>query len=85
MTFFALGPLMPVFYFATGMIADKKPAELYREDRESDRFSKQARLAPQRSIRDVHSRFRALDRRLSDIERGVTTKNSALASEIDAL
>ncbi|MGB3721254.1 MAG: envelope stress response membrane protein PspC [Pacificimonas sp.] len=72
-------------YIITAMVADKKPATLHAEDPADRRFERQTRRAPQRSIRDVHSRFRALDRRLSDIERGVTTQNNGLAREIDAL
>lgn len=86
-TIFALGPLMPVAYFAVGFIADEKPRELYRPEtsRAEEKFAMQTRRAPHRSIQDVHGRFRALDRRLSEVERGVTTQNTGLAREIDSL
>ena len=85
-TIFALGPLMPLIYIVAGMVADKRPYDAYRELPEEDRkFQMQTRRAPQRSLKDVHGRFRALDRRLGDIERGVTTQNNALAREIDSL
>ncbi|MBV7256237.1 envelope stress response membrane protein PspC [Pacificimonas sp. WHA3] len=86
-TIFALGPILPVAYIATGVIADRKPAELYRDNfnPEEERFAMQTRRAPLRSLKDVHGRFRALDRRLSEVERGVTTQNSGLAREIDSL
>ena len=43
------------------------------------------RRAPQGTIRDVHARFRSLDRRLSSIEKHHTMPNTALAREIDSL
>ncbi len=84
---FATFPIIPFVYLVTAMVSEKRPNELYRDyrDPETEKFERQTRRAPQRSIRDVHSRFRALDRRLSDIERGVTTQNTGLAREIDAL
>ncbi|MGB7404169.1 MAG: envelope stress response membrane protein PspC [Pacificimonas sp.] len=85
LTFFALGPLAPILYIIIGMIADERPLDTYRETPAQEKFVRQTRAAPQRSIRDVHARFRALDRRLGDIERGVTTQNTSLAREIDAL
>ena len=72
-------------YFITGFLADKKPAYAPELEPEERKFRMKARRAPQGTIRDVHARFRALDRRLGSIERHHTSHNSALAREIDAL
>ena len=77
----------PIFfiYFAVGWIADAKPHALYDESAEERQFWARVRVAPQRTIRDVHASFRESDRRLRDIEAYVTSSNSRLASEIDKL
>lgn len=77
----------PIFfiYFAVGWIADAKPYALYDESAEERQFWARVRVAPQRTIRDVHASFRESDRRLRDIEAYVTSSNNRLASEIDKL
>ncbi len=72
-------------YFAIGWIANPKPYALYNESDEERQFWTKVRIAPQRTIRDVHASFRESDRRLRDIEAYVTSSNSRLASEIDQL
>ncbi|MHB9879580.1 envelope stress response membrane protein PspC [Pacificimonas sp. ICDLI1SI03] len=79
------GGLTLLAYIITAMVSDQRPADLRHEDVAERQFERQTRRSPHRSIRDVHSRFRALDRRLSDMERNVTTQNSSLSREIDAL
>ena len=77
----------PIFfiYFAVGWIADAKPYALYDESAEERQFWARVRVAPQRTIRDVHASFRESDRRLRDIEAYVTSSNNRLANEIDKL
>ncbi len=82
--FFSGGHLLWI-YFAIGLIADAKPPALYNDSADERQFWAKVRVAPQRSIRDVHSSFRESDRRLRDIEAYVTSSNSRLASEIDQL
>jgi phage shock protein C len=77
-------PLLPA-YFVVAWIAQKKPYALYDQDPDSQAFWQKARVAPQRTIRDVNSSFRDIDRRLRDIEGYVTSSNRRLASEIDSL
>jgi len=43
------------------------------------------RARPGSSVRDVRAKFRDIDRRIADIETHVTSHNSSLAREIDAL
>jgi phage shock protein C len=83
-TVFGAGFLV-VAYFAIAWIAEKKPYALYDQDADTQAFWQRARVAPQRTIRDVNSSFRDVDRRLRDIEGYVTSSNRRLASEIDSL
>jgi phage shock protein C len=80
------GILIPI-YFVVGFLASDKPAELYAgEVNPEDRlFWQKTRAAPGRSIREVRSSFRDIDRRLRDIETTVTSSNTRLAREIDDL
>ncbi|MFS0737046.1 envelope stress response membrane protein PspC [Sphingomonas sp. 1P06PA] len=85
LTIFALGPIAPVAYLILGWLAHDKPREFYDVDRAEQKFWQTMRARPGNSIRDVRSRFRDIDRRLADVELHVTSHNSRLASEIDAL
>lgn len=85
LTAFALGPLMPIAYVVLGWMATDKPREFYGSDRQEEKFWQQVRAKPSASVRDVRSRFRDIDRRLADIETHVTSQNTRLANEIDAL
>ena len=76
---------LPIAYLAVGWIADPKPSMLYDESIEDRQFWKNVRIAPQRTVRDVHASFRESDRRLRDIEAYVTSSNRSLANEIDQL
>ncbi|KAB7647856.1 envelope stress response membrane protein PspC [Polymorphobacter fuscus] len=76
---------LPFVYLAVGWIADPKPSMLYNDDPEEARFWKNVRVAPQRTVRDVHASFRESDRRLRDMEAYVTSSNSRLANEIEKL
>lgn len=76
---------LPIIYLAIGWIADPKPSMLYDESLEDRQFWKNVRVAPQRTVRDVHASFRESDRRLRDIEAYVTSSNRSLANEIDSL
>jgi phage shock protein C len=76
---------LPLAYLAAGLIADAKPSMLYNESLEDKQFWKNVRVAPQRTVRDVHASFRESDRRLRDIEAYVTSSNSRLSNEIEQL
>lgn len=85
LTILALGPLLPLVYLIVAWVADSKPPELYEADPGETRFWQGVRAAPGRSIRDIRSTFRDIDRRLQDIERHITSANSRLAAEIEQL
>lgn len=78
-------PFLILAYFLIAWLASPKPYDLYDEDEESRSFWQKTRVAPGRSIRDVRSTFRDIDRRLRDIETHVTSSNRSLAAEIDRL
>lgn len=84
-TIFALGPVAVAIYFIVAWIADPKPYALYSEDADEREFWQKVRVAPQRTIRDVRSSFRDIDRRLRDIESYVTSSNTRLSAEIEKL
>jgi phage shock protein C len=72
-------------YLAAGFIAPVKPSELDYERPEDKKFWQGVRASPRRTVRDVRSRFREIDRRLADVETYVTSSNSQLAREIEQL
>jgi phage shock protein C len=82
--FMSGGSILPI-YFIAGFIADDKPRELSRDDKEEQRFWQGVRASPARTARDIRSRMRDIDRRLADIESYVTTENRSLAHEIERL
>ena len=81
---FSGGATVPL-YFICAWATDPKPVDHYSDDPERSKFWSETRVAPHRSIRDVNSRFRDLDRRLRDIEAHAVTSNNRLAAEIDSL
>lgn len=85
LTVFALGPVSIVAYFVLGWVANDKPREFYDADPEEAKFWQKVRARPGATVRDVRGRFRDIDRRLADVEAHVTSHNSRLAAEIDAL
>ncbi|MGV3480904.1 MAG: envelope stress response membrane protein PspC, partial [Sphingobium sp.] len=83
LTFAAGGWTIPA-YFITAWITPRKPAGLYI-DVEDQKFWQGVRRSPARSTREVRSKFRDIDRRLADVELYYTSRNTALADEIDRL
>jgi phage shock protein C len=77
-------PWTLIAYWIVAWLSEKKPAELYVDDREK-RFWQGVRQSPARTARDVKSRFRELDRRLAHVELFYTSKNTRLADEIENL
>ena len=74
-----------IAYLVTGWIAPHKPRELAQETPEQAKFWQGVRASPTRTVRDVRSRFREIDRRLAEVETYVTSSNSRLAREIEQL
>ena len=74
-----------IVYFAAAWIAPVKPLELSRQTPEDAKFWQGVRASPRRTVRDVRSKFRDIDRRLADVETYVTSSNSSLSREIEKL
>lgn len=74
-----------IVYLAAGLIAPPKPRELSYESKEDAKFWQGVRASPRRTVRDVRSRFREIDRRLADVETYVTSSNTSLSREIEKL
>jgi phage shock protein C len=83
-TFMGAFPWTLIAYWVAAWIAEPKPYGLY-DDAEEAKFWQGVRQSPTRSSRDVRSKFRDIDRRLADVEVYYTSRNSALANEIDSL
>jgi len=76
---------MIIVYLVTAWVAKAKPRELVDDTAEQTKFWQGVRASPARTVRDVRSRFRDLDRRLADIETHVTSGSTGLANEIEKL
>jgi phage shock protein C len=74
-----------IAYLIAAWMAPTKPSELAQESPEQTKFWQGVRASPARTVRDVRSRFRDIDRRLADVETYVTSSNSRLAREIEQL
>ena len=74
-----------IAYMVAAWLAPSKPRELDQESPEQAKFWQGVRASPARTVRDVRSRFRDIDRRLADVETYVTSSNSRLAREIEQL
>ncbi len=73
-----------IAYLVIAWLASAKPTGLY-ETKEDEQFWRGVRANPQRTTRDVRSKFRDIDRRLADIETMYTSRNTRLAEEIENL
>jgi phage shock protein C len=87
-TLFGGGPFTIIGYLVVGWVADKKPHSIYESeeaDPEDRQFWQKTRASAGRSVREVRSSFRDIDRRLRDVEVGYTSSGARLSSEIEAL
>jgi phage shock protein C len=78
-------PWTLIAYWIAAWLAPTKPVELAVQTPEDTKFWQGVRTSPRRTVRDVRSRFREIDRRLADVEAYVTSSNSRLAREIEQL
>jgi phage shock protein C len=85
LTFVGGFPWTFIAYWVAAWLAPVKPREFASETPEQTKFWQGVRASPARTVRDVRSRFRELDRRLAEVETYVTSSNSRLAREIDQL
>ena len=78
-------PWTLIAYWIFAWMAPKKPLDLYRQDPEEAKFWQGVRASPTRTVRDVRSRLRDIDRRMAEVETYVTSSDSRLAREIEQL
>ncbi len=71
-------------YFIAGLLLNKKPPHLYA-DPEEQRYWQGVRQSPQRTAREIRSKFRDIDRRLAEVETHYVTSNPRLTAEIERL
>jgi phage shock protein C len=83
LVFLTGGTILPI-YFLVGLLADKKPQELY-VDRQEQRFWQGVRQSPARTAREVKGQLREIDRRLAEVETFYVSSNPRLSSEIERL
>ncbi|MEM8724541.1 MAG: envelope stress response membrane protein PspC [Pseudomonadota bacterium] len=84
LTVFALGPVALLAYIAAGIILNKKPAHLYRDEGEQ-KYWQRVRQSPQRTAREIRANFRDIDRRLAAVETHYVSSNPRLNAEIERL
>ncbi len=85
LTFVGGFPWTLIAYLLTAWMAPVKPQAIANETAEQTKFWQGVRASPARTVRDVRSRFREIDRRLAEVETYVTSSNSRLAREIEQL
>ncbi len=72
------------WWLVVAWIVDPKPADLY-ESQDDAKFWQGVRTNTKRSSAEVRSKLRDVDRRLADMETHFTSRNTALADEIERL
>ena len=77
-------PWTLVAYAMVAWMAPKKPIDLY-QSADDQKFWQGVRTNPKRSTAEVRSKLRDVDRRLADMETHFTSRNTALADEIERL
>jgi phage shock protein C len=77
-------PWTLVAYAMVAWMAPKKPIDLYNSV-DDQKFWQGVRTNPKRSTAEVRSKLRDVDRRLADMETHFTSRNTALADEIERL
>ena len=73
-----------IAYMVVAWVAEPKPTGLYETDDDA-KFWQGVRSNPKRSSAEVRSKLRDIDRRLADMETHFTSRNTALADEIERL
>jgi phage shock protein C len=71
-------------YFAAGLLLNKKPPYLYRDESER-RYWQGVRQSPKRTAREIRASFRDIDRRLAAVEAHYVSSNPRLTAEIERL
>ena len=81
---FMSGGMIVVPYLLAGLLLNKKPQHLY-VDQQEQLYWQRVRQSPKRTAREIHSRFRDIDRRLAEVESYYVNSNPRLSAEIERL
>lgn len=81
---FATQGLVLLGYFVAGMVLNKKPPHLYRDESEQ-KYWQRVRQSPRRTAREIRAAFRDVDRRLAAVEAHYVSSNPRLTAEIERL
>ena len=73
-----------IAYFVAGMLLNKKPPYLYRDESEQ-KYWQGVRQNPKRTAREIRARMKDIDRRLADVETFYVSSNPRLNAEIERL
>ena len=73
-----------LFYFLLGLVLNKKPPHLYRDEGEQ-KYWQRVRQSPKRTAREIRANFRDIDRRLAAVESHYVSSNPRLTAEIERL
>jgi len=71
-------------YFIAGLMLNKKPPHLYRDESEQ-KYWQGVRQSPRRTAREIRANFRDVDRRLAAVETHYVSSNPRLTAEIERL
>ena len=71
-------------YIVAWFLLSKKPPHLYR-DPDEQKYWQRVRQSPKRTAREIRAQFRAIDRRLAEVETYYVSNNPRLSEEIERL
>ncbi len=84
LSIFMLSGITILAYFVAGLLLNKKPPYLYRDESEQ-KYWQGVRQSPRRTAREIRSSFRDIDRRLAAVESHYVSSNPRLTAEIERL
>lgn len=84
LSIFITGGPSIIAYFIAGMLLNKKPPYLYRDESEQ-KYWQGVRQNPKRTAREIRAVYRDIDRRLAAVEHHYVSSNPRLTAEIERL
>ncbi|WP_379920710.1 envelope stress response membrane protein PspC [Erythrobacter sp. R86502] len=84
LSIFITGGPSIIAYFIAGMLLNKKPPYLYRDESEQ-KYWQGVRQNPKRTAREIRAAYRDIDRRLAAVEHHYVSSNPRLTAEIERL
>ncbi len=81
---FAFTFMTVIVYFSMGFFLKPKPIDLYANEDE-ERFWQRTRVDPKRTVSDIQSKFRSVEKRIRDAEAFVTSSEFKLRRDFRKL